>query len=66
MMTRENTRQEERMQVLQAISVVSQRLARNLSLLSADDLTKGGIPRGKAVQPRPPVVRSQRVYRRCP
>lgn len=31
MMTRENTRQEELIQVLQAISVVSQRLARKAS-----------------------------------
>lgn len=62
-MTREDTRQEELIQVLQAISTVSQRLAHNLTLLSTTTTTKGEAHRHECTQKQHAYC-SQCAYRR--
>lgn len=62
-MTREDTRQEELIQVLQAISTVSQRLAHNLTLLSTTTTMKGEAHRHECTQKQHAYC-SQCAYRR--
>jgi len=63
-MTREDTRQEELILVLQAISTVSQRLAHNLTLLSTTTTMKGEAHRHECTQKQQHAYCSQCVYRR--